>query len=98
MPDHVNSTNHKSCITVPIESVKLDETNISIKKDTCFALRALIFPAYSTNKILNWTSSDTSVARVVNGTVIAVSEGSATITAMAVEESKASDTCLVTVR
>lgn len=57
-----------------------------------------ITPSDATNKTLNWTSSNTSIATVdSSGTVKAISSGSATITAKTTDGTNKSATCSVTV-
>ena len=50
-------------------------------------LQAAVTPANATNKAVNWSSSDNTVATVsTSGLVTAVKEGTATITATAAED------------
>ncbi len=62
-------------ITLPQDSVKVE-----LGKE--YQLTANIEPADATRKAISWSSSDTSVAKVVNGTVTGVGTGTATITAV----------------
>ena len=59
-------------------------------------LTATVTPGNATDKTVTWTSSNDKVATVVDGTVAAVGEGTATITATAANGKK--DTCKVTVK
>ena len=59
-------------------------------------LTATVNPDEAANKNVTWTSSDESVATVVNGVVTAVKSGTATIT-VTTEDGGYTDTCTVTV-
>lgn len=61
-------------------------------------LSAAVLPANATNKNVNWSSSNSSIASVnASGLVTAVAAGSATITATAADGSGKSDTSAITV-
>lgn len=82
-----------------VESVTLDKTELTLlaSKNETAQLTATITPADATNKNIIWTSSNESVAKVgETGEVIAVGEGTATITASA-EGTDISASCVVTV-
>ena len=80
---------------IAVTSVTLDKTSLSLTEGDSATLTATVKPDNATNKTVNWSSSNTSVATVdANGKVTAVKEGSATITAKAGEKSA---TCSVTV-
>ena len=81
--------------TVPVESITLDRSHLSIEKDTNVSLTASIYPEDATNKSLTWCSSNESVARVVNGVVCGIGKGTATITATTNNGKSAN--CIVTV-
>ncbi|WP_165365338.1 Ig-like domain-containing protein [Bifidobacterium pseudolongum] len=71
-------------VNVPVESVALDKTAVSLKEGETHKLNATVSPANATNKKVSWSSSNASVASVdANGTVTAVAKGTATITASA---------------
>lgn len=64
------------------QEIKLDKTNITIKKGEIFKLIAKISPSNADNKIVLWSSSNDSVATVDGiGNVEGKNEGSAIITA-----------------
>ena len=83
--------------TVPVTSVTLNHSALSFEEGQCASLSATVCPDNATNKNVNWTSSNNSVATVSNGIVSAVAKGSATITATAADGSGCCDCCLVTV-
>ena len=80
---------------IPAESITLNKTSLTLKPGASETLVATVLPENTTDKTVTWTSSDASVATVDNtGKVIAVAEGSATITAAC---GSVSATCVVTV-
>ena len=82
-------------VSVPVESVSLNKTELSLEKGNSETLTATITPSDATDKKVDWSSSNTAIATVdVNGKVTAVAGGSATITAK-VDEKTA--TCSITV-
>lgn len=82
---------------VKVESITLDKTSISINEGDSYTLTATITPSNSTNKSVDWSSDNEKIAKVENGKVIAISEGSAIITATTKDGSyKASCTVTVT--
>lgn len=79
---------------IPVESITLNKTELSLVKGTTETLTATVLPTMATDKTVTWESSDTAVATVENGVVTAVAAGNATITAKAGEKTA---TCAVTV-
>lgn len=76
-------------------AITLDAHEVTIAPSGTMALTATVYPTGST---VTWSSSDTSVATVSNGTVTGVAAGTATITAsITVGTRTATDTCEVTV-
>ncbi|MBO4670449.1 MAG: calcineurin-like phosphoesterase C-terminal domain-containing protein [Bacteroidales bacterium] len=68
--------------SVPAKSVTLDKTELLLTAGATGSLSATITPSNATHKEIQWTSSDATVASVsADGTVTALSSGSATITA-----------------
>ncbi|GFZ34448.1 hypothetical protein CSC2_49740 [Clostridium zeae] len=81
---------------VSVTSVSLDKTTLSLTTGTSSTLTATVAPSNATNKNVSWTSSNTAVATVQNGTVTAVAAGTATITVTTQDGSKTA-TCSITV-
>lgn len=75
----------KAAVTdVPVESVSLDKTELKLAKGGNAKLTATVNPADATDKTVTWTTSNDKVATVAaDGTVTAVGEGTAVITATA---------------
>ncbi len=70
----------------PTEGISLNKTFLELTEDESEELVAVFTPEDATNKEVNWTSSDVSVAMVSpDGTVFAVKEGQATIMATTVD-------------
>lgn len=80
---------------VAVESITLDANTLTLEPGTTEKLTATVKPENADNKTVIWSSSDTSVATVVDGTVTAVAKGTTIITAQA--DIKVA-TCIVTVK
>ena len=80
--------------TVKVEKVTLDNTSLMLEMGTSFTLKATVLPENATDKTVNWSSSDPSVATVSDGLVNGLKEGIATVTAQAGDQSAQ---CVVTV-
>ena len=87
-----------TCVKVlnPIESITLNETDITVRKDSTYSLYATFTPEDTDDAILVWSSDNENIATVENGKVIPVNEGICTITVKN-EYSNVSATCKVTV-
>ena len=82
-------------ILIAVENVTLDETTLTLMRGDTGKLTATVTPDNADDKTVLWSSSNASVATVDgNGTVTAVSKGTATITAQAGGKTA---TCAVTV-
>lgn len=80
--------------TIPVESIELNKTSLNLTEGESETLTATVKPDNATDKNVTWSSSDTTIASVENGTVTAHKEGTATITAKAGDKSA---TCIVSV-
>ena len=80
--------------SVPVSSVSLNKSETTLTVGATEALVATVAPANATDKTVSWSSSNTSVATVSDGTVTAKGVGTTTITATAGGKSA---TCTVTV-
>lgn len=60
-------------------------------------LTVTVYPFNATNKYVTWRSSNSNVARVSNGIITPIAEGSAVITATSSSHISIKDTCTVTV-
>lgn len=83
---------------VAVTSVTVSSKTLNLEVGQTRTLTATVTPDNATDKTVTWTSSDKNVATVDkdNGTVTAVGEGTATITATAANGKKG--TCKVTVK
>ena len=70
---------------VPVNGITLDKTEVELTEGESVTLVATITPADATDKTITWSSSDESVASVVNGAVSCLKVGEAVITAKAGE-------------
>ena len=85
-------------VTIPVSSIILSQTSVNIHQGKAFTISPTVYPANATNKSIEWSSSNTSIATVdQNGKVTAKSAGTATITATATDGSGITASCLVTV-
>lgn len=81
--------------SAPVQSVTLNKTTLDLTIGGSETLNATVLPDNATDKTVTWTSDNSAVASVdSNGTVTAVSAGTATITATAGGQSA---TCAVNV-
>ena len=82
---------------IPVTSVSLDKTSLEMVEGGELTLVATVNPDNATDKSVSWTSSDASVASVVNGKVTALNAGTATITVTTTDGGKTAS-CEVTVK
>ena len=68
---------------IPVESVKLNQTMVNLHIGETATLTATVAPSNATDPSLTWTSSNTAVATVSNGVIIAVGEGTSIVMATA---------------
>lgn len=82
---------------IPVSGVALDKTELTMVEGTVETLVATITPAEADNKKVTWSTSDEKVATIAaDGTITAVSPGTATITVKA-EDGDHTATCTVMV-
>jgi len=68
---------------IPVTTISLDKDVLNLLVDVSDTLHATILPLDASNKEVVWSTSDSTVAQVINGVVTALGTGSATITALA---------------
>lgn len=79
---------------IPVSSITLSETSITLTEGDTKTITATVNPSDATDQTVNWSSSNTNVATVSNGTITAVAPGSTTIIASCGEKTA---TCQLTV-
>lgn len=80
--------------TIAVTGISLDKTSAKVATGKSITLTATVTPSNATNKTVTWSTSNSSIASVSNGTVTGKSAGTVTITATAGGKSA---TCSVTV-
>ena len=94
----VSATCVVTVVPTKVSSVSLSETSATLNKGESLTLTATVKPDDVTDKSVDWTSSDETVATVSeDGVVTAIGTGTAEITATASDGSGQSATCVVTV-
>jgi len=87
----------KLTVTIPVTSVTINPTSLTLNITTSSTLKATTLPATAGIKDVVWTSSDINIATVnSSGLVKAIAKGTAIITATTVDGNKTA-TCTVTV-
>ena len=79
---------------IPVESVSLDRTELSMEADETVTLTSTVSPADATDRTVDWTVADPEIVSVQDGQVTAHKEGSTVVTASAGGKSAS---CTVTV-
>ena len=79
---------------IPVESVSLDRTELSMEADETVTLTSTVSPADATDRTVDWTVADPDIVSVQDGQVTALKEGSTVVTASAGGKSAS---CTVTV-
>ena len=82
--------------TVAVSSVSLSKTSVTLTEGDKETLTATVLPDNATDKTVEWSTSNSSVATVSSGTVTAIKAGTATITVKTKDGGKTA-TCAVTV-
>ena len=98
--DSLGNTRTANCVVTVsanlVTSIEMQET-MSLQVGGSGILTAEVGPVTADNRNVIWSTSNSNVAIVVNGTVTAVGPGTATITATAADGSGVSANCVVTV-
>ncbi|MGC5326597.1 Ig-like domain-containing protein [Brevibacillus sp. SYSU BS000544] len=85
-------------VVTPVTAITLSPTQKTLRINEQFKLIASVVPENATNKAINWSSSNPSVATVdENGVVTGVQAGKAIITVSSAENPSIKATCEVTV-
>ncbi|WP_058306261.1 glycosyl hydrolase 53 family protein [Gracilibacillus massiliensis] len=69
-----------SVVPIKAETIEIDQEMIGLRKGDTQTINATVFPEDTTNKALEWSSSDTNVFTVNEGEVLAVGNGEAELT------------------
>ena len=85
----------KVTVQIGVTKITLNKTAATIKKGETLKIKATVSPSNAVNKAVTWTSSNTKVATVSDGTVTAKGLGTATITAKTANGTNA--TCTINV-
>lgn len=81
-----------------VESIQLNQTSLKLVAGNAFSLSATVTPKDAYDTSLSWSTTDDDIAMILgNGRVVAVSDGTATITAKANDGSEVTATCEVVV-
>lgn len=81
---------------IAIENISLNKTELNITEGDSYNLIATITPSEATNRTLTWSSNNENVAKVEDGKVTGLSEGTAIIT-VTTKDGNYSTSCRVTV-
>lgn len=100
-----SKTNKKKKTTIKVKvmkqavtKVKLNTSSETLKLGQTLDLKSTITPSKNVSKVVKWTSSNSSVAKVSSsGKVTALKVGTATIKVKAIDGSKKSASCKITV-
>ena len=79
-----------------VSGVTLDKASVELTEGDKTMLTAIVTPSYATNKNVEWSSSNESVASVQDGVITAIKPGVATIT-VTTEDGGKTASCSVTV-
>lgn len=81
-----------------VESIQLNQSSVKLVAGNTFSLSAMVTPKDAYDTSLTWSTTDDDIAMILgNGRIVAVSAGTATITAKANDGSEVTATCKVTV-
>lgn len=80
---------------VKVTSIVLDKSNISMNVGEQYKIRAIVSPSNASNKVVKWQSSNTTIATINNGKIVASRAGDCIITASSMDGSNVSSTTRV---
>ena len=84
-------------VNQPVTGIKLNQTKLNLFVGKQGRITSTVVPANANNRNVEWTTSNSKVATVNNGTITAVSKGTAVITCKAKDGSGKLAKCTVTV-
>ena len=84
----------KSNGTIAVTSVSPLPSSVTVEMNRTIQLTSSVLPSSATNKNITWVSSDTKIAKVLNGLVTGVKDGTCLITAISVDGSYSSTTTI----
>lgn len=73
---------------ISVESVSLSETSLRLGINEETTLSATVLPENASNQSIKWSSTDEKIVKVVDGKIIAVSAGEATVTVVTSDGNK----------
>lgn len=83
---------------IAVTGLKLNQTTVTMNVRDRYTLTHTISPSNATNKDVKWSTSKSSVATVIGGTITAVDEGEADIICTSVDNSSVSAKCHIVVK
>jgi Bacterial surface proteins containing Ig-like domains len=82
---------------IPVTGIKLDKTSLDMHPGESIPITAIVTPDNATNKAVDWSSTDDSIAKYQDGNIVAGNEGSAVIT-VKTQDGNYTATCTVNVK
>ena len=95
---HEVCTSCKIVVRRMVENIQLSQTSVKLVAGNAFSLNAMVTPKDAYDTSFTWSTTDDDIAMILgNGRIVAVSAGTATITAKANDGSEVTATCEVMV-
>lgn len=69
------------CGTAKVNNISLSDTTVTLEPGKSYALQVIVSPENAKDQKITWTSTDYTIVNVVDGTIYAIADGSATIEA-----------------
>lgn len=69
------------CGTAEVNNISLSDTTVTLEPGKSYALQVIVLPENAKDQKITWTSTDYTIVNVVDGTIYAIADGSATIEA-----------------